>query len=190
MPPNGDRRANRRRPRLNCARSWPKPFAILNPRQSARRKRPRLKAAYLIPECKNPLLEDLPPRLPPSRSFDTSGLGVPSAPGPFLRERRPKRYWFHPREHRACRRIINHRDQRDLRNNTMKRLLLIGVTACTFALSLILSASAMPSANPNALIGTDTPIIQVHGWGHHGGRGHHYGWGRGHHYGWGHHHRW
>ena len=72
----------------------------------------------------------------------------------------------------------------------MKRLLLIGVAACTFALAPILSASAMPSANPNALIGTDTSIIQVHGWGHHGGRGHHYGWGRGHHYGWGHHHRW
>jgi len=59
----------------------------------------------------------------------------------------------------------------------MKRLLLIGVTACTFALAPILSASAMPSANPNALIGTDTSIIQVHGWGHHGGRGHHYGMG-------------
>jgi len=72
----------------------------------------------------------------------------------------------------------------------MKRLLLIGVTACTFALAPILSASAMPSANPNALIGTDTSIIQVHGWGQHGGRGHHYGWGRGHHYGWGHHPRW
>jgi len=42
----------------------------------------------------------------------------------------------------------------------------------------------------NALIGTDSSIIQVHGWGHHGGQGHHYGWGRGHHYGWGHRHRW
>jgi hypothetical protein len=36
----------------------------------------------------------------------------------------------------------------------MKRLLLIGFAACTFALTLTLSASAMPSANPNALIGT------------------------------------
>jgi hypothetical protein len=27
----------------------------------------------------------------------------------------------------------------------------------------------------NALIGTDSSIIQVHGWGHHGGQGHHYG---------------
>ena len=70
----------------------------------------------------------------------------------------------------------------------MKRLLLIGVAACTFALAPILSVSAMPSANPNALVGTHTSIIQVHGWGHHGG--HHYGWGRGHHYGWSHHHRW
>ncbi|MGF6309093.1 Spy/CpxP family protein refolding chaperone [Bradyrhizobium sp. i1.8.4] len=53
------------------------------------------------------------------------------------------------------------------------------------------AASALPSATPNALGGTDT-VIQVkgghgHGWGHRGGRGHHYGWGRGHHYGWGHH---
>jgi hypothetical protein len=46
----------------------------------------------------------------------------------------------------------------------MKRILLIGVAACTFALVPILSASAMPSANPNALVGTDTSIIQVHGW--------------------------
>ena len=58
---------------------------------SARRKRSRLKAAYLILERKNLLLEDLPPRLPPSRSFDTSGLGVPSAPGPFYCERHPER---------------------------------------------------------------------------------------------------
>jgi len=64
----------------------------------------------------------------------------------------------------------------------MKRLLLIGFAACTFALAAILSASAMPSANLSALTtSTDGSIIQVHGWGHHGGRGHHYGWGRGHH---------
>jgi len=129
-------------------------------------------------------LEDLPRRLQPV-GVDTSSLGVPSAPRPFLCERH-----LHPREQCACRRIINHRDQRDLRDNTMKRLLLIGVAACTFALAPILAASAMPSANLNALIGADTSIIQVHGWGHHGGRGHHYGWGRGHHYGWRHHHRW
>jgi hypothetical protein len=80
----------------------------------------------------------------------------------------------------------------------MKRLLLIGFAACTFALAPILSASAMPVAHPNTLAGDDSAIIQVHGWGHHGGRGHHYGWGRGHHYGWGrghhygwrHHHHW
>jgi hypothetical protein len=49
----------------------------------------------------------------------------------------------------------------------------------------------MPSANLSALTtSTDGSIIQVHGWGHHGGRGHHYGWGRGHHYGWRHHHHW
>jgi hypothetical protein len=66
----------------------------------------------------------------------------------------------------------------------MKRLLLIGFAACIFALASILSASAMPSANPNALIGTDTSIIQVHGWGHrHWGHRH---WGHRH---WGHH-RW
>jgi hypothetical protein len=70
----------------------------------------------------------------------------------------------------------------------MKRLLLIGFAACTFALAPILSASAMPGANPNALISTDTSIIQVHGhghghgWGHHGGRAHHYGWGHRHHW--------
>jgi hypothetical protein len=73
----------------------------------------------------------------------------------------------------------------------MKRLLLIGFVACTFALAPILSASAMPAANPNTL--TDSSIIQVRGghghggghpgWGHRGGRGHHYGWGRGHHHG-------
>jgi hypothetical protein len=71
----------------------------------------------------------------------------------------------------------------------MKRLLLIGVAACAFALAPILSASAMPSATPNALIGADTSIIQVHGWGHHHGWGHrHWGhrhWGHRH---WGHHH--
>jgi hypothetical protein len=80
----------------------------------------------------------------------------------------------------------------------MKRLLLIGCAACTFALAPILSASAMPGANPSALISPDSSIIQVHGWGHHGGWGHHYGWGHGHHYGWGrghhygwrHHHHW
>jgi len=68
----------------------------------------------------------------------------------------------------------------------MKRLLLIGFAVCTFVLAPVLSASAMPGANPNALISTDTSIIQVHGhghgWGHHGGRGHHYGWGHRHHW--------
>lgn len=73
----------------------------------------------------------------------------------------------------------------------MKRLLLIGFAAGTFALAPILSASAMPAANLNAPADTDSSIIQVRGghghghpaWGHHGGRGHHYGWGRGHHHG-------
>ena len=73
----------------------------------------------------------------------------------------------------------------------MKRHLLIGFAVLTFALAPSFSASAMPSANLSALAtSTDSSIIQVHGWGHHGGRGHHYGWGRGHHYGWGHHHHW
>jgi hypothetical protein len=76
----------------------------------------------------------------------------------------------------------------------MKRFLLIGFAACTFALAPILSASAMPAANPNTLTDADSSIIQVRGghghggghpsWGHRGGRGHHYGWGRGRHHGW------
>jgi hypothetical protein len=56
----------------------------------------------------------------------------------------------------------------------MKRLLLIGFAACTFALAPILSASAMPIAHPNALTGDSSSTIQVLGWSHHGG-GH--GWG-------------
>jgi hypothetical protein len=80
----------------------------------------------------------------------------------------------------------------------MKRLLLIGLAASTFALTPILSASAMSVATPDALGVSDNAVIQVggghgHGWGHRGGRGHHYGWGRGrgHHYGWRHHrHHW
>ena len=84
----------------------------------------------------------------------------------------------------------------------MKRLLMIGFAACTFALTPTLSASAMPAATPGAFGGSDAAVIQVkgghghgHGHGHmgRGGRGHHYGWGRGrgHHYGWRHHrHHW
>jgi hypothetical protein len=84
----------------------------------------------------------------------------------------------------------------------MKRLLLIGLAACAFALAPTLSASAMSVATPDALGESDNAVIQVrgghghgggHGWGHRGGRGHHYGWGRGrgHHYGWRHHrHHW
>ncbi len=65
----------------------------------------------------------------------------------------------------------------------MKRLLLIGFAACTFALAPILSASALPSANLGTLTtSTDSAIIQVHGWGPHGGRGHHYGWRHHHHW--------
>ena len=72
----------------------------------------------------------------------------------------------------------------------MKRLLLIGLAACTLALAPTLSASAMSVATPEALGVSDNAVIQVHGHGHHGGRGHHYGWGRGrgHHYG--HRHHW
>jgi hypothetical protein len=40
----------------------------------------------------------------------------------------------------------------------------------------------MPIAHTNALAGDDSPIIQVHGWGHHHW-GHHHGWGHRH---WGH----
>jgi hypothetical protein len=93
-----------------------------------------------------------------------------------------------PREQSGRRRIVGHRDSANPEEQThMKRLLLIGFAACTFALASILSTSAMPSANPSALAtGTDSSIIQVHGWGHHGG--HHYGWGD--HHGWRHYHRW
>ncbi len=71
----------------------------------------------------------------------------------------------------------------------MKRLLLLGFAACILMLAPSLSASAMSIPKQSAAItGADSDIIQVHG--HHGGRGHHYGWGRGrgHHYGWRHHH--
>lgn len=81
----------------------------------------------------------------------------------------------------------------------MKRLLIIGLAGCAFALAPAMSASAMPAATLYAPGGPDEAVIQVkgghghghgHGWGHHGGRGHHYGWYRGHHYGWRHHHHW
>jgi len=70
----------------------------------------------------------------------------------------------------------------------MKRLLLIGVAACAFAAMPILSASAMPRATADTLVGdTDHSVILVHGghghWRGHMG-GHHRGWGRGHHRGW------
>jgi hypothetical protein len=74
----------------------------------------------------------------------------------------------------------------------MKRLLLISVAACAFAAMSTLSASAMPRATADTLVGdTDNALILVrgghghgHGHGHMGGRGHHYGWGRGRHRGW------
>jgi hypothetical protein len=75
----------------------------------------------------------------------------------------------------------------------MKRLLLIGFAACAFALAPTLSASAMPRATADTLLGSDSDVIQVkgghghgHGHGHNmgrGGRGHHYGWTRGRHRG-------
>jgi hypothetical protein len=78
----------------------------------------------------------------------------------------------------------------------MKRFLVAGLAACALMFAPTLSASAMPSASPNTIRGaSDSGVIQVRGgghghghMGHHGGRGHHYGWGRGHHYGWRHHH--
>ena len=72
----------------------------------------------------------------------------------------------------------------------MKRLLLIGVAACVFAAMPTLSASAMPRATADTLIGdTDNPVVLArggHGHGHmrRGGHGHHYGWSRGRHRGW------
>jgi hypothetical protein len=70
----------------------------------------------------------------------------------------------------------------------MKRILVLGLTACAFAFAPIVSASAMTGAHPATLGARDAAIVQVHGHGHayghghHGGRGHHY------HYGWSHHH--
>lgn len=82
----------------------------------------------------------------------------------------------------------------------MKRLLLIGLAACAFALAPNLPAAAMPVATPDAIGVSDGVHIEVKGgkhkhkhWKHHGGRGHHYGWHkkRHHHHGWRHrHHRW
>ena len=73
----------------------------------------------------------------------------------------------------------------------MKRLLIVGLTGCAFALAPTVSALAMPAATPYTLGGTDEAVIQVKGGHGHGwGRGHHYGWYRGHHYGWRHHHHW
>ena len=75
----------------------------------------------------------------------------------------------------------------------MKRFLLIGVAACAVAALPALSASAMPRAAADILVSdTDSQVILARGghghghghMGHHGGRGHHYGWGRGHHRGW------
>jgi hypothetical protein len=71
----------------------------------------------------------------------------------------------------------------------MKRLLLIGFAGCAFALAPTLSASAMPVANPAAITAHESSTVLVkgghgHGWGHRGGRGHHYGWWRGRHRGW------
>lgn len=74
----------------------------------------------------------------------------------------------------------------------MKRLLLIGFTACALATLPTLSASAMPQPGSNQLsIVSDEGIVLVkrghgHGRGHmrRGGRGHHYGWSRGRHRGW------
>jgi hypothetical protein len=74
----------------------------------------------------------------------------------------------------------------------MKRLLLIGVAACAFAVMPTLSASAMPLATPGSLItSSDSSVILARGGhghgGHHmrrGGRGHHYGWTRGRHRAW------
>jgi len=54
----------------------------------------------------------------------------------------------------------------------------------------MLTASAMPRATADTLVGdTDNAVIPVH-YGHRhwhmgrGGHGHHYGWGRGRHHGW------
>lgn len=74
----------------------------------------------------------------------------------------------------------------------MKRILIIG--AALFASTLALTASASARLGMAPLNAQDNAVIQVRGghghghMGHHGGRGHHYGWGRGrgHHYGWRH----
>jgi hypothetical protein len=66
----------------------------------------------------------------------------------------------------------------------MKSLLLLGFAA---SIALVNSPSASAMWIPKQSVGIaqmDHDIVQIHG--HHGGRGHHYGWGRGrgHHYGW------
>lgn len=76
----------------------------------------------------------------------------------------------------------------------MKRILMIG--AALIASTLALTASATARLGMAPLAAPDEALIQVRGghghghMGHHGGRGHHYGWGRGrgHHYGWRHRH--
>ena len=60
----------------------------------------------------------------------------------------------------------------------MKRLVLIGFTACTFAVLPMLPVTAMPLApmTPAITAQVDNDIIMVR----HGGRGHHFGWTRSH----------
>ena len=127
------------------------------------------------------------PRPHPAGSSDTSGLGAQSALGPFP-------CVFHPWNNPSADALSITAITLSKEQNFMKRFLLIGFAACTLALAPILSASAMPIAHTNTLAGNDSPIIQVHGWGHHHGWGHRH-WGHRHwrhrhwrhHYG---HHRW
>jgi hypothetical protein len=61
----------------------------------------------------------------------------------------------------------------------MKRLLLIGIAACSFAVLPILSASAMPHAPADTLTASSDSSVIHAGWRH---GGHHHGWGGGHHH--------
>ena len=72
----------------------------------------------------------------------------------------------------------------------MKRLLIIGLTGCAFALAPTISALAMPAATPYTLANPDAAVIQVKG-GHGQSTGirsrfEHRGWYRANQHGFGH----
>jgi hypothetical protein len=102
-------------------------------------------------------------------------------------------------EQKSVRELVPIAATRRWRRFPMKRFVQAGFVAMAIAASAT-AAIAMPRVPASAIAGDDSGAVVLvkgghgHGhMGHHGGRGHHYGWGRGrgHHYGWGrgHHHR-